>query len=55
MISKKELSSFITTRGRLDEVRKELAFLEAAWEERRRSIQERLLAGAEIEGGGRME
>jgi len=55
MISKKELSSFIKTRGRLDEVRKKLARLEAAWEERRRSIQERLLAGAEIEGGGRME
>ena len=47
MISKKELSSFIKTRGRLDEVRKELALLEAAWEERRRSIQERLLAAAD--------
>jgi len=55
MISKKELCSFIKTRGRFDEVRKELALLEAAWEERSRSIQERLLAGAEIEGGGRME
>ena len=38
----------------LDQVRKELAFLEAEWEERRRSVQERLLVGAEIEGGGRV-
>ncbi len=55
MISKKEWSSFIKTRKMLDEVRKELAFLEAEWEERRRSIQDRLLAGAKIEGGGRID
>jgi hypothetical protein len=54
MISRREWSSFIKTRKMLDEVRKDLAFLEAEWEERRRSIQERLLAGAEIEGGGKV-
>jgi hypothetical protein len=37
-----------------DEVRKELEYLKAEWEQRRRSIQDRLLAGAEIEGGGRV-
>ena len=55
IISKKEWSSFIKARKTLDEVRKDLAYLEAAWEERRRSIQERLLAGAEIEGGGKVD
>jgi hypothetical protein len=54
-ISKKEWSSFIKTRKMLDEVRKELEHLETEWAERRHSIQDRLLAGAEIEGGGRVD
>jgi hypothetical protein len=55
MISKREWSSFINARRMLDEVRNELTCLEAEWEERRLSVQARLLEGAEIEGGGRSD